>query len=101
VAAAGEGAVVTRTLVLGALGLALAVVLGLGVHLLTRDTVARPVVRLEQGPALAPPVTTTTTTTTTSTAGSTTTDEAETETDDDDDSGRGRGRGRGRGGGDD
>ncbi|HEX5799546.1 MAG TPA: hypothetical protein VFY02_05525 [Gaiellaceae bacterium] len=89
----------TRTLVLGALGLALAVVLGLGVHLLTRDTVARPVVRLEQGPALAPPVTTTTTTTT-STAGSTTTDEAETETDDDD-SGRGRGRGRGRGGGDD
>jgi hypothetical protein len=98
VATGGEGAVVTRTLVLGALGLALAVVLGLGVHLLTRDTVARPVVRLEQGPALAPPVTTTTTT---STAGSTTTDEAETETDDDDDSGRGRGRGRGRGGGDD
>jgi hypothetical protein len=98
VATGGEGDVVTRTLVLGALGLALAVVLGLGVHLLTRDTVARPVVRLEQGPALAPPVTTTTTT---STAGSTTTDEAETETDDDDDSGRGRGRGRGRGGGDD
>jgi hypothetical protein len=98
VATAGESAVVTRTLVLGALGLALAVVLGLGVHLLTRDTVARPVVRLEQGPALAPPVTTTTTT---STAGATTTDEAETETDDDDDSGRGRGRGRGRGGGDD
>jgi hypothetical protein len=97
VATGGEGAVVTRTLVLGALGLALAVVLGLGVHLLTRDTVARPVVRLEQGPALAPPVTTTTTT---STARSTTTDEAETETDDDD-SGRGRGRGRGRGGGDD
>ena len=93
----------TRTIVLGALGLALAVVLGLGVHVLTRDTVARPVVRLEQGPALAPPVTTTTTsatTTTTSTARSTTTDEAETETDDDD-SGRGRGRGRGRGGGDD
>jgi hypothetical protein len=91
---------VTRTLVLGSLGLALAVVLGLGVHLLTRDTVARPVVRLEQGPALAPPVTTTTTTTT-STARSTTTDEAETDTDDEDDSGRGRGRGRGRGGGDD
>ncbi|HET9508084.1 MAG TPA: hypothetical protein VFO81_09070 [Gaiellaceae bacterium] len=93
----------TRTIVLGALGLALAVVLGLGVHGLTRDTVARPVVRLEQGPALAPPVTTTTTTattTTTSTARSTTTGEAETETDDDD-SGRGRGRGRGRGGGDD
>lgn len=99
-ATGGRGAVVTRTLVLGALGLALAVVLGLGVHLLTRDTVARPVVRLEQGPALAPPVTTTTTTVA-STARSTTIDEAETETDDDDDSGRGRGRGRGRGGGDD
>jgi hypothetical protein len=93
---------VTRTLVLGALGLALAVVLGLGVHLLTRDTVARPVVRLEQGPSLAPPAPTATTTVTTSTGGSTTADETETEPDDDDDgSGRGRGRGRGRGGGDD
>jgi hypothetical protein len=93
---------VTRTLVLGSLGLALAVVLGLGVHLLTRDTVARPVVRLEQGPALAPPPgTTATTTVTTSTERAPTTDEGETETDDDGGSGRGRGRGRGRGGGDD
>ena len=84
----------TRTLLLGALGLALAVTLGLGVHVLTRDTVARPVVRLEQGPALAPPATTTTVVTTTR---ATRTDEPET----DDDSGRGRGRNRGRGGDDD
>ena len=81
----------TRTLVLGALGLVLAVALGLGVHLLTRDTDANPVVRLERDPGLVPLVTTTVVTTTT------TTEETET----DDDSGRGRGRNRGRGGGDD
>jgi hypothetical protein len=87
---------VTRTVVLAALGLALAVVLGLGVHVLTRDTVARPVVRLEQGPSLAPATTTTVVTTTTT--GETETDETESE--DDDGSGRGRGRNRGRGGDD-
>ncbi len=81
----------TRTLLLGALGLVLAVALGLGVHLLTRDTVANPVVRLESDPGLAPAVATTVVTT------ATTADETET----DDDSGRGRGRNRGRGGGDD
>ena len=93
----------TRTLLLGALGLVLAVALGFGVHLLTGDTVARPVVRLEEGPALAPVTTTTTVTTATTRPRQTTTDEAETETDDedDDDSGRGRGRNRGRGGDDD
>ena len=80
----------TRTLVLGTLGLVLAVALGLGVHLLTRETVANPVVRLERDPGLVPVVTTVVTTTAT-------TDEMET----DDDSGRGRGRNRGRGGGDD
>jgi hypothetical protein len=93
---------VTRTLLLGALGLAFAVALGLGVHVLTRDTVARPVVRLEQGPALAPPGTTATVVTTTRT---TRTDEPETDTttgtETDDGSGRGRGRNRGRGGDDD
>ena len=92
----------TRTLLLGALGLALAVTLGLGVHVLTRDTVARPVVRLEQGPALAPPATTTTLVTTTRAPR---TDEPETDTttgtETDDDSGRGRGRNRGRGGDED
>ncbi len=87
----------SRTLLLGALGLVLAVALGFGVHVLTRDTVANPVVRLDRDPGLAPVVTTTVVTTTaTSSSGST----EETETDDGD-SGRGRGRGRGRSGGDD
>ncbi len=84
----------TRTLLLGALGLVLAVALGVGVHLLTRDTVAHPVVRLDRDGPLAPAATTTVVTTTT-----TTTSENDTETEDD--SGRGRGRNRGRGGGDD
>ena len=86
----------TRTLLLGALGLALAVALGFGVHLLTRDTVANPVVRVERDVPLAP-VTTTVVTTAPPTTGGTSTDETETG----DDSGRGRGRGRGRSGGDD
>jgi hypothetical protein len=85
-----------RTVVLGLLGLALAVAVGFGVHLITRGTISLPAVRLEQ-PAPAPPRSTTTHRTTT-------------ETGTDDSSGRGRGRGRsggdsggnsGRGGGDD
>jgi len=43
-----------RTLLLGAFGLVLAVATGLGVHLVTRETIALPVVKLEQGAALAP-----------------------------------------------
>jgi uncharacterized membrane protein YgcG len=85
-----------RTVVLGLLGLVLAVAVGFGVHLITRGTISLPVVRLEQ-PAPAPPLSTTTQRTTT-------------ETGTDDSSGRGRSRGRsggdsggnsGPGGGDD
>ena len=54
-----------RTVLLGLLGLALAVTVGLGVHLLTRSTISLPVVRLEPAPALAPPAATTKETTTT------------------------------------
>ena len=85
-----------RTLLLGALGLVLAVAVGIGIHLVTRDTIALPVVRLEQQGSLAPPRAATTTGATT--AG--TTSGASTETGEDDGSGRGRGRGRGRGGDD-
>ena len=53
-----------RTLLLGLLGLALAVAVGLGVHLITRSTISLPVVRLEPAPALAPPAATTKETTT-------------------------------------
>jgi len=38
----------------GVLGVVLAVATGLGVHLLTRETIALPVVKLEQGDGLAP-----------------------------------------------
>lgn len=84
-----------RMLVLGLLGLAAAIAIGIGVHLVTRDTIALPVVRLEQGASLVPRTTGTATATrpgSTTTAGATTGD---------DESGRGRGRNRGRGGDDD
>lgn len=93
-----------RSVVLGLLGLALAVAVGLGVHLVTRDTISLPVVRLQPAPALAPPAATTTArppTTTGKTTGErvTTMEGVETERGTTDDgSGRGRGRGRGRGG---
>lgn len=38
----------------GVLGVVLAVATGLGVHLLTRETIALPVVKLERGDGLAP-----------------------------------------------
>ena len=89
-----------RTLLLGLLGLALAVTVGLGVHLITRSTISLPVVRLEPSPALAPPAATTKETTTGRTE-----IESEPRTESqptagtgtatgDDNSGRGRGRGR-------
>ena len=83
-----------RTLALGLLGLAAAVAIGIGIHLVTRDTIALPVVRLEQGTSLVPRSTRTTAVTEprTTTAGTPS---------DDDGSGRGRGRNRGRGGDDD
>ncbi|MGH3071826.1 MAG: hypothetical protein ACRDNB_06100 [Gaiellaceae bacterium] len=87
-----------RTVLLGLLGLVLAVTVGLGVHLLTRDTISLPVVRLE--PPLEAPATTTRDGTTTS--GTTEEDRTEVETGvstDDDNSGRGRGRSGGDGGG--
>ncbi len=102
---------VMRTVVLGLLGLVLAAAIGVGIHLVTRETIALPVVRLEQGAQLAPTTATETTTGTTTTEIETET-ENETKTDDNsgsgsdnsgsgsDDSGRGRGRGRGRGGDD-
>ena len=93
-----------RTLVLGVLGVVLAIAVGLGVHLVTRETISLPVVRLDPAPALAPPAATVTEETTTE---ETTTEETTTEpeTDDapattEDNSGQGRGRGRGRSGGD-
>lgn len=96
-----------RTVVLGLLGLVLAAAIGVGIHLVTRETIALPVVRLEQGARLAPTTATETTTTGTTTTGTTTETETENETETDDnsgsgsdDSGRGRGRGRGRGGDD-
>ena len=102
-----------RTVLLGLLGLAVAVTVGLGVHLVTRSTISLPVVRLE-----APPVPATTAGTTTPArtstedegvtvvpAGPPVSTEPETETEDSsgsgsDGSGHGRGRGRsGSGGG--
>ena len=105
-----------RTVLLGLLGLVLAVAVGLGVHVLTRGTISLPVVPLVPAPALAPPAARTT-------RGLATTQRTETEQEQprttqttaragtgDDNSGRGRGRGRsgddsggnsGRGGGDD
>ena len=93
-----------RTAALGLIGLVLAVAVGLGVHLITRETISLPVVKLEQPARLAPPAATTVTRTTTAkteTEG-TTTEDNRTETDDDSGSGSsGKGRGRGRSGGDD
>jgi hypothetical protein len=116
---------VRRTVALGLLGLVLAVAIGVGIHFVTRDTIALPVVRLDQRAQLAPTTATDRTpagTTTGRTTAETETEdepEDETETEDDsgsgsdnsgsgsdnsgsgsDDSGRGRGRGRGRGGDD-
>ena len=45
-----EGGVVTRTLLLGLFGIVLAVAVGLGVHLVTRETISLPVAKLEQAP---------------------------------------------------
>lgn len=95
-----------RTVLLGLLGLVLAVAVGLGVHVVTRGTISLPVVQLEQGGPLAPPTTTTTTGEEPEPTGRRTTT-AETGTEDgrtaetDDGSGRGRGRGRSGGGDDD
>ena len=66
-----------RTAALGLLGLVLAVVVGYGVHLITRGTISLPVVQLEQPAPLAPPAATTTARTTTAeteTEGTTTED---------------------------
>ena len=66
-----------RTAALGLLGLVLAVVVGYGVHLITRGTISLPVVQLEQPAQLAPPAATTTARTTTAkteTEGTTTED---------------------------
>ncbi len=120
-----------RTLLLGALGLVLAVATGLAVHLVTRETISLPVVKLEQGGGLAPATAhrratptraaTTTRATTASPAATTTRAKAVTttrsvpagtsgdrspETEDNSgpgsaNSGPGRGRGRGRSGGTD
>ena len=54
-----------RTAALGLLGLVLAVVVGYGVHLITRETISLPVVQLEQPAPLAPPAATSTARTTT------------------------------------
>lgn len=102
-----------RTFALGLLGLVLAVAIGVGIHFVTRETIALPVVRLEQGAQLAPTTATdrTGTTTGTTTSESETETETETETESEtetednsgsgsENSGRGRGRGRGRGGDD-
>ena len=94
-----------RTAALGLLGLVLAVVVGYGVHLITRGTISLPVVQLEQPAPLAPPAATTTArddqTAKTETEG-TTTEDRSTQTDDNSGSGSsGKGRGRGRGGGGD
>ena len=99
-----------RTAALGLLGLVLAVAVGYGVHLITRDTISLPVVQLQQPAQLAPPAATSTARTTTAETqteaetetGRTTTDDRGTETEDNSGSGSsGRGRGRGRGGGGD
>ena len=71
-----------RTAALGLLGLLLAVAVGYGVHLITRDTISLPVVQLEQPALLAPPAATSvartttakTTTAKTATTGTTTED---------------------------
>ena len=99
----------TRLLALGLLGLVVAVAVGLGIHAVTRETIALPVVKLEQGASLAPPAaraveTTATTPRITTEAETTTAGSTGTTGDDNSGSGSGgsgRGRGRGRGGDDD
>ncbi len=78
-----------RTAVLGLMGLVLAVAVGLGVHLITRETISLPVVQLEQPEQLAPPAATTVTRTTTATTETerTTTEDRRSETDDNSGSG--------------
>ena len=93
-----------RTAALGLIGLVLAVAVGFGVHLITRDTISLPVVQLGQPEQLAPPAATTVTRTRTAKTetDATTTEDHRTETDDNSGSGSsGKGRGRGRGGSDD
>jgi len=108
-----------RTVLLGLLGLALAVAVGFGVHLITRSTISLPVVQLEQPPPvptrLTPtqrtPARTPARTTVTMERGTTTAElETEPETETEDSSGRGRSGGAsggdsggnsGSGGGDD
>ena len=99
-----------RTAALGLIGLVLAVAVGFGVHLITRDTISLPVVQLEQPRPLAPPAATdgrtrrrTTATRPRRNGTETETDsEPKTETEDNSGSGSsGSGRGRGRGGSDD
>jgi hypothetical protein len=93
-----------RAAALGLLGLLLAVVVGYGVHLVTRETISLPVVQLEQPAPLAPPAATTTARTVTAETetGGTTTEDRRTETDGNSGSGSsGKGRGRGRSGGED
>lgn len=97
-----------RTVLLGLLGVVLAVAIGVGIHLVTRETIALPVVRLDQGAQLAPVTATTTTATSSTTTTDTDTEtdaktDAEAETEGEDNSGSGSddsGRGRGRGGDD-
>ncbi len=98
-----EGSEPMKTVLVGMLGLMLAVAVGFGVHLITRDTISLPVVQLERPPAAPPTTPAPPTTEETSTGELETEPEAGTETEDS--SGRGRGRGRGgnsgQGGGDD
>jgi hypothetical protein len=93
-----------RTASLGLLGLLLAVVVGYGVHLITRETISLPVVQLNQPAQLAPPAATSTARTTTAETepGGPATEDRGTETDDNSGSGSsGKGRGRSGGGDDD
>lgn len=109
-----------RTILLGLGGLLAAIAIGVGIHLVTRDTIALPVVRLDGGASLAPPTTDTrivpapattrsstsrTTTDTTAPTPPTTDDRSSSSTGEDNSgsgsSNSGRGRGRGRSGDDD
>ncbi len=95
----------TKVLALGFVGLVLAVAVGFGIHALTRETIALPVIRLEQGASLAPPAARTPQAPSATTGAATTTGSAGDRADEDGSgsgsSGSGRGRGRGRGGDDD
>ena len=89
-----------RTVLLGLLGLVLAVAVGFGVHLITRGTISLPVVQLEQPPPAPVRVTTTERTTPATTEAETTITELPTEPEAETEDSSGRGRGRGRSGGD-